>query len=119
MTDNTGNTATEERKFVYEQPEEAEIVEADSAGQRIWSMFKTNRTAAFGAIVIILFILCAVLAPFMTPYDPYSQDRRSTGWEPTPLGATSSPGCFTARASRSSSALFRAASPSSSARSWA
>jgi len=41
-----------------------------SQGQLIWTRFKKQKAAMFGAWVLVLLILSGVFAPFLTPYDP-------------------------------------------------
>ncbi|MBL4810803.1 MAG: ABC transporter permease [Rhodobacteraceae bacterium] len=41
-----------------------------SQGQLIWQRFKKNKSALFGAWVLIFLILSGIFAPFLTPYDP-------------------------------------------------
>lgn len=36
--------------------------------------FVSNRLAVFGAVVLLIFILAAIFAPLIAPYDPQSQD---------------------------------------------
>ncbi len=39
-------------------------------GQLIWTRFKKQKAAMFGAWVLAVMILSGILAPFLTPYDP-------------------------------------------------
>ena len=64
----------ENNTFVFEQEQESEIVETESIFEHIKQMFFTDRLAAAGAIVILLFIIIAVFAPFFAPYDPYTNN---------------------------------------------
>ncbi len=41
-----------------------------SQGQLIWTRFKKQRAAMFGAAVLVFLILSGFFAPFLTPYDP-------------------------------------------------
>jgi peptide/nickel transport system permease protein len=41
-----------------------------SQGQLIWSRFKKQKAAMFGAAVLAWLILSGIFAPFLTPYDP-------------------------------------------------
>ncbi len=43
-------------------------------GTAIWRQFRRNRAAVAGLALTALFILVAVLAPLLTPYDPIEQD---------------------------------------------
>jgi ABC-type dipeptide/oligopeptide/nickel transport system permease subunit len=38
-----------------------------------WRKLKKNRAALVGMVIVIIFLLAALLAPFITPYDPYTQ----------------------------------------------
>lgn len=40
---------------------------------RVWKRFLANKAALFGLIVIVLFVLTAVFAPWFAPYDPAEQ----------------------------------------------
>jgi len=50
---------------------ESETLLTESVLQRIVHVLKTDKKAAFGLIVIVLFVLIAVFAPFVAPHDPY------------------------------------------------
>lgn len=41
-----------------------------------WDLYKKNRLALLGAIVIAAMLLVAVLAPFISPYDPFEQSSK-------------------------------------------
>ena len=41
-----------------------------SQGQLIWTRFKKNRSAMFGAYVLMTLILAGIFSPFISPYDP-------------------------------------------------
>ena len=45
----------------------------ESPGTRAWRRLLKRKSAVFGLIVIVLFILIAVLAPLIAPYDPTQQ----------------------------------------------
>ncbi|MCL1802294.1 MAG: ABC transporter permease [Eubacteriaceae bacterium] len=51
-----------------------EALHADTALLRIAAMLRTDKKAAFGAVVIAIFILVALLANAVSPYDPYKID---------------------------------------------
>lgn len=40
----------------------------------VWRRFKKNKRAILGACLLILIILAAIFAPYLTKYDPYTQD---------------------------------------------
>lgn len=52
-----------------ESPLLAEIGEADGFGAQMRRMAKQNKLAVFSAVVIVLLVLAAVLAPVLTPYE--------------------------------------------------
>ena len=51
---------------------------------RFWTRFARNRWAAVGAVLITLFVLMAVAAPLLAPYDPLANDwlaiRQAPSW---------------------------------------
>jgi peptide/nickel transport system permease protein len=49
-----------------------------SSRQRAWHQFKRSRLALPGALVVVFFILLAVLAPAIAPYDPFKNDLSKT-----------------------------------------
>ncbi|MGE5253268.1 MAG: ABC transporter permease, partial [Planctomycetaceae bacterium] len=49
----------------------------DRGKGKLWRTFKRNQTALVGAVVILAIILLAVLAPWISPYDPLEQNIRS------------------------------------------
>ena len=49
-------------------------VETRSRWQDFRRVFFSNRLAVFGTVVMVLFILMAIFAPFVAPYDPLQQD---------------------------------------------
>jgi len=44
-------------------------------GQLIWTRFKKQKAAMFGALVLAVLIVAGLLAPFLTPYDPTISGR--------------------------------------------
>ena len=46
--------------------------------ESLWSMsykkFKKNKTAMAGVIILILFTIVAIFAPYIAPYDPFKQN---------------------------------------------
>jgi peptide/nickel transport system permease protein len=65
--------------------------QADSMGltprvnnfRRFFRTFFGRGLVAFGAAIIILFIITAIFAPFIAPYDPYAQDLDNVLLQPT------------------------------------
>lgn len=49
---------------------ESELMDNQSLKDSLLNMIRTNKTATMGAIVILLFSLAALLAPWIAPYDP-------------------------------------------------
>jgi peptide/nickel transport system permease protein len=48
--------------------------EARTMGQMAWRAFRRHRPAMAGLAVILIFVLAAVLAPYLSPYDPNKTD---------------------------------------------
>ena len=46
-------------------------------GQLIWSRFRTKRSAMIAAGILIIFIICGVFAPFLSPYAPTAEGRNA------------------------------------------
>ena len=44
-----------------------------------WKRFKQNKLALFGAVVLILFVVSALLAPWISPHDPMVSQTKVTG----------------------------------------
>ena len=42
----------------------------DSPGRRAWRKLRRRKAAMFGLVVVTLFVLVAVLAPWIAPQDP-------------------------------------------------
>ena len=53
-----------------EESAEAEIAPYQNTWEKFWSIFKHNKVALVSLIVIILYIVICVGAPFFAPYDP-------------------------------------------------
>jgi peptide/nickel transport system permease protein len=62
----------------------AELPE-ESPWARAWRRLLKRRSAVFGLVVIVLFVLAAVLAPLIAPYDPSQQSwtavRKPPSWQ--------------------------------------
>ena len=67
----------------YEESEEAEMVEFNSTWDNIVNTFKHNPLATAGAVIIVVIILAAVLAPWICPYDPYVQNLQNALAKPS------------------------------------
>jgi peptide/nickel transport system permease protein len=57
----------------------------ESPAARAWRRLLKRKSAVFGLVVVILFVLVAVFAPLIAPYDPTQQSwtaiRRSPSWQ--------------------------------------
>ena len=53
-----------------------------SPSKKAWNQLRRNRGAMIGMAVIICLFLIAILAPYLTPYDPIQQDRANSWREP-------------------------------------
>lgn len=53
---------------------EAEIVDAESTWDKFISMIKSNMLAAISLIVILIFCIYAIFAPYLAPHDPNLQN---------------------------------------------
>ena len=93
--------------------EEEECVEQERF--EFWHRFCENKTAVFGLVVLVLIILMAVFANFITdPANVTFQDMNARSLSPSlehPLDGTSSPGLSTAPVRRCSSPLPPLPSP--------
>jgi peptide/nickel transport system permease protein len=47
---------------------------AAPAGPSVWQAFHANKTSWVGAVLLVLIVLMAVLAPWLAPHDPAEQD---------------------------------------------
>ena len=56
----------------------AEIAPRVSEWKRFYRVFLSRGIVTFGAVVVILFILVAILAPWLAPYDPVAIDMNAT-----------------------------------------
>jgi peptide/nickel transport system permease protein len=55
-------------------PEAGQLTPRTSEWRRFRRVFLGRGVVVFGMVIIILFLLAAVLAPLIAPYDPYKQD---------------------------------------------
>jgi peptide/nickel transport system permease protein len=57
----------------------------ESPGARAWRRLRRRKSAVFGLVVMVLFVLIAVLAPWIAPYDPTQQTwtaiRKPPSWQ--------------------------------------
>jgi peptide/nickel transport system permease protein len=57
----------------------------ESPGARAWRRLLRRKSAVFGLVVIVLFVLMALLAPLIAPYDPTQQSwtavRKPPSWQ--------------------------------------
>lgn len=55
----------------------------DTEWRQVWRHLRRNRMAMVGVAVMALFVLSAIFAPFLTPYDPIKVDFGSAFKEPS------------------------------------
>ncbi|MGM0689581.1 MAG: ABC transporter permease [Bacillota bacterium] len=55
----------------------------DTELRQVWRHLRRNRLAMVGLAVLILFLLCAIFAPFITPFDPLKTDFGNTLQDPS------------------------------------
>ena len=55
-----------------------------SEWQRFRRVFFSRGLVVFGMVIIVIFILIAIFAPFLAPYDPYEPDLASALQDPSP-----------------------------------
>ena len=48
--------------------------EARTMGQMVWRAFRRHKPAMIGMVVVLLFVLAAIFAPVISPYDPDKTD---------------------------------------------
>lgn len=53
--------------------DESQIGEQETWMDQVKKLIRQNKLAAFSAVLIVVIILMAVFAPFVSPYDPYAQ----------------------------------------------
>ena len=51
--------------------------------QETWRRFRKNGRAVVGLCIVIILVLCAVLAPIISPYEPNAQDPRNRLQDPS------------------------------------
>jgi peptide/nickel transport system permease protein len=68
------------------QPEAPNGGKKRSRGQLsdVWRRFRRNKLAMGGSAVVLIFVLLALLQPFISPYDPYDQNLLNTLQPPSP-----------------------------------
>ncbi len=71
---NKDNTKTEDQKAA-----QLGIGEHRSLLEEFWKNFKENKLSLAGGIIIIIFSLIAIFAPFLSPYSPLTQFDAATG----------------------------------------
>ena len=50
-----------------------------------WNRFRMDKAALFGATIIVIVVTAALLAPWVTPHDPYEQFFDGLTMEGAPL----------------------------------
>src|SRR4026208_1651662 len=57
----------------------------ETPSARAWRRLLRRKSAVFGLVVIVLFVLIAIFAPLLTPYDPAQQSwtsiRKPPSWQ--------------------------------------
>ena len=53
---------------------EAEVADIDSTWDKFKNMIKSNKLAAISLIIILIFCIYAIFAPYLAPHDPILQD---------------------------------------------
>src|SRR5262249_23439224 len=61
----------------------AETQQVESPARRAWRRLKRRKGAMFGLVVICIFILLALLAPRVAPYDPIQQSGSAVRMGPS------------------------------------
>lgn len=62
---------------------EAEIIDSDSTWDKFKNMIKSNKLAAFSLIIILVFCIYAIFAPYLAPHDPTLQDYENVRAAPS------------------------------------
>ena len=57
--------------------ENTQVTKRQTEWHRFRRVFFSRGVVVFGMVVILLFVLIAILAPWITPYDPYDTDMTS------------------------------------------
>ena len=55
----------------------------DTELRQVWRHLRRNRLAMAGIVVLVIFVLSAIFAPFITPHDPIKTDLRNALSEPS------------------------------------
>ena len=72
------------------QDEDNEVVVGNQL-RRMWYSFCKRKVAVLGLVIVLIYIIVAIFAPLLAPYDPVKQDLANmlqtpdpnTCWEPT------------------------------------
>ncbi len=62
---------------------ETEIMDRETVLTHLRDMFRKNKLALISLIVILVFVLAAIFAPLISPYDPDKSDRKMRLTEPS------------------------------------
>ncbi len=57
--------------------QEAQAYYTASQGALIWARFKRQKSAMIAAMVLVVFLICGVFAPFLSPYAPTAEGRNA------------------------------------------
>lgn len=78
----TEKEKVEELRKKYDSAE-SEIADSNNTWDKITNMIRQNKLAAVSLIVILVFIFCAVFAPYIAPHDPTVQDYQNVRAAPS------------------------------------
>lgn len=53
---------------------EVTVTRADGWGRMVWRRFRSHRIAVVGGVLMAVFLLVAIAAPWLAPHDPLAQD---------------------------------------------
>ena len=67
-------TELESKSVVAEEQVEVEKILSGNQLKRMWYNYKKSKLAVLGLIIVLLFIVVAIFAPVLSPYDPIKQD---------------------------------------------
>lgn len=72
-------------------PETEPVTAAQAGGRRFWSVLTRSKWVTAGLIIFAIYVIMAIVGPFITPYDPSLQDFTAQLQPPSPahwLGTT-------------------------------
>ncbi len=57
-----------------DQISQLQTPKSDSEIRQVWRHLRRNRMAMLGLVILALFLICSIFAPFLTPHDPIKLD---------------------------------------------